>query len=99
MESDNNYECTSRKKLSVAFARWNEQLFGPSPSSLTCTRLVNLEDVTLRPIKIGYFVKIILSYTIDNVPSSVFCYCIMVSTPSLSLCVWQTSPNLVSRAL
>ena len=56
------YECTTKKKLSVALAKWNDQLFGPSPSSLTCTRLVNPEDAMLRPVKIGYFVKV--SYTI-----------------------------------
>ena len=59
------YEGTTKKKSSISFAAWNEKIFGPSPTSLTCTRLVNPEDTTLRPVRIEYFVK--MSYTVNDI--------------------------------
>ena len=50
---------------SLAFANWDEELFGTPPTSLTSTSIVNVEDMTRRPVKIDSF--IMKSYTLNNI--------------------------------
>ena len=73
------YPSTSKRKSSIALSSWDEELFGPPPSSGTA--VINPEDITLRPIRIEHFVMI--SYSLNNyLQNSLFSYCIMVSSTS-----------------
>lgn len=56
------YLSTSKRKSSIALASWDEELFGPPPSSGTA--VINPEDITLRPIRIEHFVMI--SYSLNK---------------------------------
>lgn len=56
------YPSTSKRKSSIALANWDEELFGPPPS--TGTTVINPQDITLRPIRIEHFVMI--SYSLNN---------------------------------
>ena len=55
------YNSKSKKKSSIAFANWDEELFGPLPTPLTSTSIVNPEDKTLRPVRIEHLVMISLN--------------------------------------